>query len=69
MLDREQQTSLIWLQWHWGTRYAISVVDGTWTAYPASAPEQRFTAGSALDLRELMRNDHAARAAHGQRPR
>lgn len=69
MLDREQQTSLIWLQWHWGTHYAISVVDGNWTAYPADEPEQRFTAGSALDLRELMRNDHGARAAAGHRPR
>jgi hypothetical protein len=38
VLSQEDQTSLIWLQWHWEKHYVIRVMPGEWQAYAANAP-------------------------------
>ena len=68
MFDRLGQSSLIWLQWHWGSRYSVAVIDGTWQAHPMDAPAELLTAESPSALRELIRNDHAQRASRSSRP-
>ncbi len=68
MLDRQDQTSLIWLQWHWGSHYSVAVIDGRWQAHPMDAPAELLIAESPSALRELMRNDHAQRASRSSRP-
>jgi hypothetical protein len=58
----DEQRELLRLAWHWSDWYALSVTDdGTWLARPAAAPADLLTAGSASELRELLRSDHAER--------
>ena len=62
MLDREQQTALNALRWHWEKAYAVNCDGNTWTAIPAVQPEAVLTAGSAMELRTAMQHDYAASA-------
>jgi hypothetical protein len=62
MLDRQDQTTLIHLRWHWEQAYAINCDGTTWTAIPAAAPYEVLSATSGMELRTLMQNDYAARA-------
>ena len=62
MLDKEQQTMLNALRWHWEKFYAVNCDGSAWTAIPAAAPEAVLTASSATELRTAMQNDYAARA-------
>ena len=62
MLDKEDQTTLNGLRWHWEKAYAINCDGMTWTAIPAAVPETVLTANSGIELRTLMQNDYAARA-------
>jgi len=63
MISKEDQTSLIWLQWHWDKHYVIKIIDGTWQAHPADRPLVVLAADSAMDLRDLMRDDYATNKA------
>lgn len=64
MLSREDQTSLIWLQWHWDKHYVIKVIDGVWQAHPADSPTEVLTADGPMQLRDAMKDDYAERASH-----
>ncbi len=63
MISREDMTSLIWLRMHWETYYQISLDDGLWRALPVGGSADALTAKSALQLRDAMKDDFAARAA------
>lgn len=72
MLDKEDQSSLLDLAWHWESAYSFSVVEGEWRAVPAADPSEVLTADTAEDLRDKVRNDYASRQAtprpiHGER--
>ena len=69
MLSQEDQTSLIWLQWHWEKHYVIRVMDGEWQAYAADAPLEVLSANSAMELRDRMKDDFAERATRQWRER
>ena len=62
MLDKEDQSTLNALRWHWDKAYAINCDGKTWTAIPAAEPETVLTASTATELRTAMQNDYAARA-------
>jgi hypothetical protein len=62
VISREDMTSLTWLRMHWETYYQISLDDGLWRA-PVGGRADFLTAKSALQLREAMKDDFAARAA------
>ena len=62
MLDKDQQTTLNMLRWHWEKAYAINCDGETWSAIPAAAPEAVLTAATGMGLRTAMQNDYAARA-------
>ena len=62
MLDREDQTTLNRLRWHWEKAYAINCDGETWSAIPAAAPDTVLSAVTGMELRTLMQNDYAARA-------
>lgn len=47
---------------HWDYYYEISVDHGVWVAQRLSDPDPILTAGSAAELRERLREDHAQRA-------
>lgn len=66
MLDRETQTALNMLRWHWEESYAINCDGKIWTAIPAAAPEAVLTAGTAIELRRAMQHDYAARAMRAE---
>lgn len=61
MLTPEEQTDLISLTFHWDTAYRFEVVDGVWRATPHGDPATVLTADTARDLRQLVRDDYAAR--------
>jgi hypothetical protein len=61
MLSKEDQTSLIWLQWHWDRHYVIRVMDGVWSAIPEGQTALVLMADSATELRDKMRDDWAER--------
>jgi hypothetical protein len=67
MISKEDMTSLIWLQWHWDSRYVIKLVEGVWQAHPADRPLVVLTADSAMELRDKMKDDFAAQASAGRR--
>ncbi len=62
MLDREDQTTLNRLRWHWEMAYTINCDGETWSAIPAAGPDTVLTAATGMELRTLMQNDYAARA-------
>jgi hypothetical protein len=62
MLDKEDQTTLNSLRWHWDKAYAVNCDGKTWMAIPVAEPEAVLTASSAGKLRTAMQNDYAARA-------
>jgi hypothetical protein len=61
LLSPDEQTDLIDLTWHWDTAYRIDVIDGVWRAIPHADKATVLTADSAWDLRQLIRDDYAAR--------
>ena len=63
-LDREPDESeqLADLRWHWDLAYEINLSGETWTARFLGGPG-RLSAGSADELRDLIRADYAARKA------
>jgi hypothetical protein len=63
VISREDMTSLIWLRMHWENYYQISLDDGLWRALPVGGSADLLTAQSALQLRDAMKDDFAARAA------
>jgi hypothetical protein len=62
MLEKDAQTTLNMLRWHWEQAYAVNCDGPTWTAIPAAAPEVVLSAGTGMELRTLMQHDYAARA-------
>jgi hypothetical protein len=62
MLDREDQTRLTHLRWHWDRAYVINCEGKIWTAIPAADPDLVLAANSAMELRTAMQHDYAARA-------
>jgi len=63
-LDREpeEQEQLADLRWHWDLAYEINLSGGTWTARFLGGPGT-LSAGSADELRHLIRADYAVRKA------
>lgn len=62
MLDKDEQSMLNNLRWHWERAYAINRDGVTWTAIPAAAPDAVLSAKTGMELRTAMQNDYAARA-------
>lgn len=60
-----EQAELADLGRHWGDSYAISLCDGTWTAYPYDCPSELLTAASAAELRDLIRRTYRGRPYDG----
>jgi hypothetical protein len=66
VLDREQQTTLNELRWHWDDAYLVEVLAGPkWTATSLDYRRAVITADSAAVLRELMRHDYASHQPGG----
>jgi hypothetical protein len=63
-LDREPDDleQLADLRWHWDLAYEINLSEDTWTAEFLGGPG-KLSAGSADELRNLIRADYAARKA------
>ena len=61
VLTPEEQTDLISLTFHWDTAYRFEVVDGVWRATSHGDPSTVLTADTAWELRQLVRDDYAAR--------
>jgi len=63
-LDREpgEQERLADLRWHWDLAYEISLSGEAWTARFLGGPGA-LSAGSAEELRNLIRADYAGRKA------
>jgi len=57
----EDATALFQLRCQWQDIYTIALRDDIWSARRADDPAAILTADTALDLRELLRDDHAAR--------
>ena len=64
MISGEDMTSLTWLKMHYERYYQISFADGVWQALPADGGTGVLTADNAVKLRDAMRDDLAAKAAH-----
>jgi hypothetical protein len=62
MLDRETQTMLNDLRWHWDDAYKINCREGVWLAVPLSDPFAIISRDSHAELREAIRQDYAERA-------
>lgn len=58
--SREQASALADLQFHWDERYVIAFDGDVWSARWRAGGDE-LTAGSAEDLRQLIREDHARR--------
>ena len=61
MLNKEDQSALLDLTWHWESAYTFSVIEGVWKAVPAIEPSAALTADTAEELREKVRHDYASR--------
>jgi hypothetical protein len=61
VLDKEQQTSLWHLRWHWEDLYTVACDGKAWSASLAADPAQVLIAGSASGLRTKMQDHYAAR--------
>jgi len=58
--SKEDQTSLIWLQWHYESHFKISLEDGgIWQALPLYADDV-LTADDPMKLRDAMKNHFSA---------
>jgi hypothetical protein len=66
-LDRTQASELAQLMFVWDREYTLACDGDTWSARPHAARAEILTAGSAAELRELLREDaqHRRRAAAG----
>jgi hypothetical protein len=66
-LDRLRETALTDLHYHWGSAYWIQLVDGeTWVASPLVDPATLLSAGTADELRQLIRRDYDERTVRKQ---
>jgi len=63
MLTDLQQSDLFELALNWRGIFAFTVTDGVWIAIPAADRTCVLTAGSAVELQELVRRDYASRQA------
>jgi hypothetical protein len=61
VLTLEEELDLTGIRWHWGSAYGIGLDRGTWTAVPHADPDTVLTAGSADELRALIRADYFER--------
>jgi hypothetical protein len=59
LMTSEQATGLLHLQGLWRDAYAITLLDGVWSARRHDAPTAVLTADTALDLGGLMQDDYA----------
>jgi hypothetical protein len=62
MLDRDGQTILNDLRWHWEDAYQIDFRQGKWLAAPLSDPFAIIERETSGELREAIRRDYAERA-------
>jgi hypothetical protein len=62
MLDKDSQTILNDLRWHWEDAYQIDCRDGAWLAAPRSDPFAIISCDTSAELREALRRDYAERA-------
>ena len=63
MLDRDGQTVLNDLRWHWDDAYDVDYREGKWLAAPKADPFAIISRDTSGELREALRADYAARAA------
>ena len=63
MLNKEDQSSLLDLAWHWESAYTFCVIEGVWQAVSAVDPSAVLTADTAEELRQKVRQDYANRQA------
>ncbi len=63
MLDRDGQTILNDLRWHWEDHYQIDFRDGKWLAAPMHDPFAIIERETSGELREAIRRDYAERSA------
>ncbi len=60
---REDEADLIGLEWNWEGAYTFALSgDGTWTAIAVNDPPSVLKAGTADELRQLVRADYAGRS-------
>ena len=57
-LSRLQAGDLLSLEYHWGSAYRISVVDGRWQAVSRDGRDRTLTAPDAPALRDAIRRDY-----------
>jgi hypothetical protein len=62
MLDKDGQTILNDLRWHWDDAYDITYRDGAWLAAPKNDPFAVISRDSSGELREAIRQDYAERS-------
>jgi hypothetical protein len=63
MLDKDCQTTLNDIRWHWQDAYYVNFTDGIWSAVPFDDRTVTLTADSAMELRWQIRYDYAERAS------
>lgn len=68
MMSSGNASALANLQFHWDECYEIGCDQGTWWARRRDAASPRLEAGSASDLRELIRVDHHRRTSANYGP-
>ena len=61
MLDRDAQTTLNDLRFHWDDFYRVSCHDGVWQASPLSDPAVIISRDTSMELREALRLDYTER--------
>jgi hypothetical protein len=66
MLDKDGQTILNDLRWHWEDHYLIDYKDGAWIAAPVSDPFNIIERETSGELREAIRIDYAERVTRRQ---
>lgn len=61
-LERLRHDALASLHYHWGSAYWVQLIDDeTWIASPYRDPATLLTAGTADELRQLIRRDYDSR--------
>jgi len=59
VLDRETQTTLLQLRWHWDDAYKIDTDGDTWSASPLWDRTRVIIAESPGELKEKLQHDYA----------
>ena len=62
VLDKDSQTILNDLRWHWEGTYRVDYREGAWLAAPLSDPLAIISRESSGQLREAIRRDYAERS-------